>query len=58
MKGYRVLGVNLAAMLVALLAAFNIAVPPEVMTEITVGVLALINFGMRFITDTKFGEDS
>lgn len=56
MKGYRTLAINVAGMLVAVLAGFGVIVPAEMMTEITVGVFALINFGMRFITDSKVGE--
>ncbi len=57
MKGYRTLAINLAAIIVALLASFGVMVPPELMTEITVGVLALVNFGLRFLTDTEVGDD-
>lgn len=55
-KGYRTLSINVAIMLTSLLAYFGIVVPPELMTEVTVGILALVNFGLRLDTNTAAGD--
>lgn len=56
MKGYRTIAANAAVLLVAAAASVGITIPVEVASEALIGVVAVVNIFLRFMTDTKVGE--
>ncbi len=56
LKGYRTLIVNVVAFFVAIGTMFGLDIAPEAQTEITVGVLAVANIVLRFVTTTPIGD--
>lgn len=52
MKGYRTIIVNVIALVASVLATMGYEMTPEEITVISTGILAIVNIGLRFITDT------
>ena len=55
-KGYRTLIVNGVALLASLLVMAGIDIPAETQSQISTGILAVVNIVLRFITDSKAGS--
>lgn len=58
MKGYRTIIVNALALIFAIATGAGFEVTVDAQAEITTGVLALANIGLRFFTDTPIGSKS
>ena len=56
MKGYKTLITNIVALLASLAVLAGVDVPLETQGQISTGVLALVNIGLRFSTDTGAGQ--
>jgi len=56
MKGYKTLITNIVALLASLAVLAGVDVPLETQSQISTGVLALVNIGLRFSTDTAAGK--
>lgn len=52
MKGYRTIIINVIALLASVLATAGYEMTPEEVTTVSTGILAIVNIGLRFITDT------
>lgn len=56
MKGYRTIILNILAFVFAILAMTGYEIAPEDQSQISLGILALLNIFMRFKTDTAVGQ--
>lgn len=56
LKGYRTIIVNTLALLFSVGVMAGLDIPVEAQSQITTGVLAVVNIFLRFRTDTKVGE--
>lgn len=55
-KGYRTLIVNIVALLSSLLVMAGVDIPLETQSQISTGILAVVNIALRFVTDTPVGQ--
>lgn len=55
MKGYKTLTANISALIVAVLAATGIGIDPETINAAVLGVFAIVNIVLRFVTDGPVG---
>lgn len=55
-KGYRTLIVNIVALASSLLMMAGVDIPLETQSQISTGILAVVNIALRFVTDTPVGQ--
>lgn len=55
LKGYRTIIANVVALGVAIAASSGFVIPESEQTALVAGIVAILNIGLRFITDTPVG---
>ena len=56
LKGYRTLILNGVAFATAMLAVLGVEVLPDEGNAVTLGAIALVNIGLRIVTNTSLGQ--